>query len=62
LLSDPRAAALVGDREVFLKGASGTSRITSRKARARWRGESGSTLDYRWHVARRCLNDLAAAP
>ncbi|MBF5089070.1 hypothetical protein F1640_03275 [Novosphingobium sp. NBM11] len=62
LLSDSGAAALVSDREVFLKGASGTSRIASRKARARWRGESGSTLDYRWHVARRCLNDLAAAP
>ncbi len=61
LLSDPRAAALVGDREVFLKGGSGTSRIASRKARARWRGESGSALDYRWHVARGCLNDLAAA-
>lgn len=60
LLSDPRAAAFVGEREAFLKGASGTSRITSRKARARWRGESGSALDYRWHVARRCLNDLAA--
>lgn len=60
LLSDPRAAALVGDREASLKSASGTSRITSSKARARWRGESGSALDYRWHVARGCLNDLAA--
>jgi uncharacterized protein DUF6361 len=62
LLTDEKALAIVGDREVFLKGASGTSRIRSRKARARWRGESGSTLDYRWQVARGCLNDLAAAP
>lgn len=62
LLTDQKAVALVADREVFLKGSSGTSRIRSRKARARWRGESGSTLDYRWHVARSCLNDLAAAP
>jgi hypothetical protein len=62
LLADERAAALVGTREVFLKGAAGTSRIKSRKARARWRGESGSALDYRWRVARSCLNDLATAP
>ncbi len=62
LLTDEKAGSLVGDREVFLKGASGTSRIKSRKARARWRGESGSPLDYRWPVARGCLNDLAAAP
>lgn len=62
LLTDREAAALVSDREVFLKGSSGTSRIKSRKARARWRGESGSALDYRWPVARRCLNDLAATP
>lgn len=61
LLTDEKAIALVSDREVFLKGAAGTSRIRSRKARARWRGESGSALDYRWHVARGCLNDLAAA-
>lgn len=61
LQTDPRAAALVSEREVFLKGAAGTSRIRSRKARARWRGESGSTLDYRWGVARGCLNDLATA-
>jgi hypothetical protein len=58
LLTDGRAAKLVSDREVFLKGASGTSRIKSRKARARWRGDSGSVLDYRWGVARRYLNDL----
>ena len=62
LLTDETVAALVGDREVFLKGASGTSRIKSRKVRAGWRGESGSALDYRWQVARRCLNDLATAP
>ena len=62
LLKDEKAAALVGDREVSLKVASGTSRIISRKARARWRGESGTALDYRWRVARRCLNDLATAP
>jgi Family of unknown function (DUF6361) len=62
LLTDEKVAALVGDREVFLKGASGTSRIKSRKARARWRGDSGSAIDYRWPVARRYLNDLATAP
>jgi hypothetical protein len=62
LLKDKKAAALVGDREVSLKAASGTSRIKFRKARARWRGESGTALDYRWRVARRCLNDLATAP
>jgi Family of unknown function (DUF6361) len=61
LLKDGRAAKLVSDREVFLKGTSGTSRIKSRKARARWRGDSGSVLDYRWTVARRYLNDLAVS-
>src|SRR3546814_19558884 len=62
LLGDHTAVQLVSDREVLLKGKSGTSRIGSRKARARWRGESGRALDYRWHVARRCLHDLAAGP
>ncbi len=62
LLSDAGVASLVGEREAFLKAAAGTSRIRSAKARARWRGDSGSALDYRWHVVRRCLNDLTIRP
>ncbi|TFI58626.1 hypothetical protein E2493_09410 [Sphingomonas parva] len=59
LLKRRAAVELVERREVFLKGAAGTSRILSEKARARWGGESGGALDYRWRVVRRCLNDLA---
>jgi hypothetical protein len=53
--------ALVSQREIGLKRGNGTSRILFRKARDRWRGQSGGALDYRWPVVRRYLNDLAAA-
>ncbi|MER9344940.1 DUF6361 family protein [Mesorhizobium sp. M0601] len=60
LLHDPTASLLVSNREVYLKTSSGTSRIRSAKQRERWRGESGSQqMDFRWFVARSCLNDLA---
>jgi hypothetical protein len=62
VLTSAAAVQLVERREVFLKGRAGTSRILSEKARARWGGESGSALDFRWPVVRRCLNDLATAP
>lgn len=56
------ASRIVCDREIFLKKGAGTSRIVSKKARARWGGESGGIMDFRWAIAKRCLNDLAAAP
>ncbi|RUU43252.1 hypothetical protein EOC93_15620 [Mesorhizobium sp. M6A.T.Ce.TU.002.03.1.1] len=60
LLNDQDANRLVSDREVYLKAGSGTSRIRSAKQRERWRGESGSQqMDFRWRIARSCLNDLA---
>lgn len=60
LLDHPDANRLVSDREVYLKAGSGTSRIRSAKQRERWRGESGTQqMDFRWHIARSCLNDLA---
>jgi hypothetical protein len=62
LLKVKSAVDLVANREQMLKVAAGTSRIASRAARSRWRGESGGPLDYRWSVVRSCLNDLAAAP
>lgn len=55
------AVRLVSNREVQLKAKLGTSRIRSLAARVRWRGDSGGALDYRWGVARLCLNDLATA-
>src|SRR3546814_997570 len=59
ILGDAAANRLVSDREAFLKGAGGTSRIRSKKARERWGGESGGAMDYRWFTAGSCLNDLA---
>lgn len=61
LVDDPVACRLVSDREVSLKGASGTSRIRSSKQRQRWSGESGTRMDYRWQTAKVYLNDLARA-
>lgn len=61
LAQSRRAVDAVSDREIYLKRANGTSRILFRKARDRWRGQSGGALDYRWPVIRRYLNDLAAA-
>jgi len=62
LANSVSANRLVSDREIYLKKDSGTSRIASKKARARWGGESGGMMDFRWAIAKRCLNDLAAAP
>lgn len=63
LLEHAGALTLVGDREVYLKGGGGTSRIRFAKQRERWRGDSGTQMmDYRWFRARSCLNDLAAKP
>ncbi|MCK1513073.1 hypothetical protein IVB22_10920 [Bradyrhizobium sp. 190] len=60
LLDNSAANRLVSDREVFLKAGSGISRIRFSKQRERWGGESGSQqMDFRWHTARSCLNDLA---
>ncbi len=59
LLDSPRGRTLVSNREAALKGPSGTSRIRSAKARKRWRGDSGTFMDFRWSVARNYLNDLA---
>ena len=62
LADDVAASRIVCDREIYLKKDSGTSRIASKKARARWGGESGGMMDFRWAIAKRCLNDLAVAP
>ena len=61
LASSKSAIAAVSEREIHLKRHNGTSRILFRKARDRWRGQSGGALDYRWPVVRRYLNDLAIA-
>jgi hypothetical protein len=61
LASSKGAVAVVGEREIHLKRHNGTSRILFRKARDRWRGQSGGALDYRWPVVRRHLNDLSGA-
>lgn len=61
LADDVSASRIVCDREIYLKKDAGTSRIASKKARARWGGESGGMMDFRWAIAKRCLNDLAAA-
>jgi hypothetical protein len=63
LLNDAGALRLVGAREEYLKAGNGTSRIRFSKQRDRWNGESGGRLmDFRWFIARSCLNDIAAAP
>lgn len=63
LLEDAAVLRLVSAREEYLKAGNGTSRIRFSKQRERWNGDSGGQLmDFRWFIARSCLNDIAAAP